>query len=119
MSYPRTAQADTAPTVSTENTQPIHVTIDEALEELIPTFLANRRKDVETLRQALATSDFRSIQLLGHRLRGDAGGYGFEAMGEMGTKLEAAAERQDCEAIERQIALFVDYLNRVRITYQA
>jgi HPt (histidine-containing phosphotransfer) domain-containing protein len=95
----------------------ISVEIDESLKDLIPGFLENRKKDIEKIRLALEQADFSTIQTLGHRMKGDGGGYGFDGIGEIGTALELAAARRDRESIQRQLAKLVDYLDRISITY--
>ncbi len=95
----------------------ITVQIDSALKDLIPTFLANRRRDVETLTQALDTGDFRTIGALGHRLKGDGGGYGFQDITDVGATIEQAASRKDGECISRQIAKFRHYLDHIDIVF--
>lgn len=96
----------------------VTVTIDAELEAIIPVFLANRRKDVQTLRNALAQKNFETIRVLGHRMKGDAGGYGFETIGAIGAKLELAAARRGHPAIEQSIAQLEDFLARVNVVYR-
>ena len=97
----------------------ITVYIDPDLEDIIPTFLANRQKDLHTLRTAISEKDFETIQTLGHRMRGDGGGYGFHAISAIGGVMELAAGRRDEPAIQRQTAELEDYLSRVHIVYRA
>ncbi len=98
--------------------QRITVTIDRDLEEIVPTFLANRTRDLETLRTSVSVQDYETIRVLGHRLKGDGGGYGFPALSEMGGAMELAAGRHDQPAIERIIAQLQDYLARVTVVYR-
>ena len=97
---------------------PITVTIDPDLEDIIPTFLANRRKDLHTIRTALTEKEFETIGVLGHRMKGDGGGYGFHAISEIGGAMEMAAGRRDQPAIERSLAQLEDFLARVTVVYQ-
>ena len=97
---------------------PITVLIDQDLEEIVPGFLENRRGDVQTLERALKENDLRAIHLIGHRLKGDGGGYGFDAISVIGGVLEQAAAREDRDVIRRQIAELIDYLARVTVVYQ-
>jgi len=60
-----------------KRSEPVRVSIASELRDLAPGFLQNRRHDVQTLQQALAVKDFETIRMLGHRMRGDGGGYGF------------------------------------------
>lgn len=97
---------------------PITVLIDQDLKEIIPGFLENRRIDVQTLERALKENDLRAIHLIGHRLKGDGGGYGFDAISTIGGVLEQAAAREDRDVIRRQIAELVDYLARITVAYR-
>ena len=101
-----------------ESMNRITVRIDPELEDIVPIFLANRRKDLQTLRTALAEPDFETIHVLGHRMKGDGGGYGFDKITEIGGVMELAAARHDHPAIERQIAELEDYLARVTVVYR-
>ena len=83
------------------------------------TFLANRQKDLRTLRTALSEKDFETIRTLGHRMRGDGGGYGFNAISTIGGVMELAAGRRDEPAIQRQTAELEDFLTRVHIVYRS
>ncbi len=97
----------------------ITVSIDPDLEDIVPTFLANRQKDLQTLRTASAEKDFETIRMLGHRMRGDGGGYGFNAISAIGKVMELAAGRHDAPAIQQQIAELEHFLARVHIVYRA
>lgn len=109
----------TDPQPSSPSPERITVHIDPDLEEIIPIFLANRQKDVATLRTAIADKDFETIRMLGHRMKGDGGGYGFAAISEIGGVMELAAGRRDQPAIERQTAQLEDFLARVHVVFRA
>jgi len=92
--------------------------IDQGLEEIVPGFLENRRRDVQTLETALQDNNLAQIQIIGHRMKGDGGGYGFEAISTMGAALELAAAREDRSAIRRHTAELIDFLARVTVVYR-
>lgn len=94
------------------------VTIDADLKDIVPTFLSNRQKDVQKLRTAMAQEDFETIRLLGHRMKGDGGGYGFKTISEIGENLELAAARRDHPAIEQSIGELKDFVSRVNVVYR-
>ena len=96
----------------------VTVEISRDLEEIVPIFLENREHDLRTLRDALARQDFGTIQNLGHRLKGDGGGYGFDRITEIGATMEQAAKQQDHSMIERQILQLEDFLRRVCVIYR-
>lgn len=97
---------------------PLIVEISRDLEEIVPIFLANRQKDLQTLRDALGLQDFRTLQTLGHRMKGDGGGYGFDRVTEIGASMEQAAMRQDHSMIKQQVLQLEDFLRRVRVIYR-
>lgn len=96
----------------------ITVHIDQGLEEIVPGFLENRRRDVQTLETALQQNNLAQIHLIGHRMKGDGGGYGFDAISTMGAALEQAAARADRLAIQRHTAELIDFLARVTVVYR-
>lgn len=105
-------------TPHTASTDRITVSLDPDLQDIVPIFLANRRRDIQTLRSSLAKQDFETIRILGHRMKGDGGGYGFDAISEIGGVMELAATRRDHPAIERLIAKLEDFLARVTVVYR-
>jgi len=96
----------------------ITVYIDPGLEEIVPGFLENRRREVQILETALQGNNLAQIQIIGHRMRGDGGGYGFDAISMMGAALEQAAAGEDRDAIRRHTAELIDFLARVTVVYR-
>ena len=94
------------------------VIVARDLEDLIPVFLKNRRKEVETLRVALAAADFEQLRQIGHRMRGVGNSYGFERVSVLGKEIQDAAHGADKAAIASHIAAYTDYLSRLHITYE-
>jgi histidine phosphotransfer protein HptB len=94
------------------------VEVSRDLEDIVPIFLGNRKTDLQTLRDALTQQNFGTIQTLGHRMRGDGGGYGFDRITAIGATMEPAAKQQDGSLIEEQIARLEDFLRRVSVVYR-
>ena len=101
-----------------KSTEQFTVQIDRDLKDIVPGFLANRQQDLLTLRRALAERDFKTAQLLGHRMKGDGGGYGFDRITEIGGVMELAAARQDHPALEQHTTELEHYLARVTVVYR-
>lgn len=104
--------------MATESPRNIRVIIDEDLAELIPGFLENRRTNITQMLTALANGDFDTIRAIGHDIKGSGGGYGFDAITEMGAALETAAKQQDGGAIRRHIDALRFYLDHIDIVYE-
>jgi HPt (histidine-containing phosphotransfer) domain-containing protein len=94
------------------------VKVAKDLEDLIPTFLSNRNKELEALRSALAAADFEQLRQIGHRMRGVGRSYGFERVSDIGKCIEDGARHGDKAALETQLADYGDYLSRVQIAYE-
>ncbi len=91
---------------------------DPDLEDLIPGFLNNRAEDVNRIRTALAASDLEKIRIIGHSMKGAGGGYGFDAITDIGADIEQAASLGDTTTIEKATAVLEDYLQRVDVVYE-
>ena len=104
-------------TQDSKQNEKIIVHVDEDIADLIPGFLKNRRKDVETLKEALQQADYESIRILGHNMKGVGGGYGFDAITDIGMSLEQAAKEKYTREIRKQAEALSNYLERVEVRY--
>jgi HPt (histidine-containing phosphotransfer) domain-containing protein len=99
-----------------EDTYKVKVAKD--LEDLIPTFLGNRHKELDALRAALAAADFEQLRQLGHRMRGVGNSYGFDHISVIGKHIEDGARSGDKASLAAQIDDYGSYLSRVQIVYE-
>jgi HPt (histidine-containing phosphotransfer) domain-containing protein len=95
----------------------IIVHIDPDLEAIVPGFLANRQRDLATIESCLKQGDLDTIRLLGHRMKGDGGGYGFDLISTIGHHMEQAALANDQSAVLDQLEQLKDFLSRVEVVY--
>jgi HPt (histidine-containing phosphotransfer) domain-containing protein len=98
--------------------EPIIVTVAKDLEDLVPTFMKNRGKELETLRAALAAGDFEQLRQIGHRMKGVGNSYGFEKVSLLGQHIEDRAKAADGAALAASIDDYAGYLARVQIVYE-
>jgi HPt (histidine-containing phosphotransfer) domain-containing protein len=91
----------------------IRVRVDPDIADLVPGYLANRERDVEAGRAALASEDFEALRVMGHGMKGSGGGYGFDRITAIGQEMEAAAIARDGEAVGQCIEALAEYLGRV------
>ena len=98
-----------------EAVEPIRVAVPDYVYPLIPSFLGNRRRDIATIRDALARQDFGTVRLLGHRMKGDGGSYGLDRISEIGTALEQAAVGTDVEGMRRSLEDLEDFVARLEV----
>ena len=83
--------------------------------DLIPGFLLNRRQDVIAMLDALDRGDFKTVENLGHGMKGAGGSWGFQWITDIGAALELAAESADNDASRRWVGELSRYLDRVEI----
>lgn len=70
----------------------------ERLRPLLPVFFATADNTLAMARQALAAGDLENARRQGHKLKGSALSYGFEALGRAGAELEQAGAAEDAVA---------------------
>ena len=100
------------------NSPRITVSVDPDLEDLVPGFLENRRKDAAVLAVAAQCGDLKTVRLLGHRMKGDGGGSGFQEISEIGEALEQAARREDWKVIAEKTEVLTVFLAQVDVVYR-
>lgn len=93
------------------------VTVAKDLEDLVPTFLANRAKELHALRAALVGRDMAQLRHLGHRMKGVGNSYGFAKVSELGKRIEDGAIANDTSALEACLAEYSEYLEKVKVVY--
>ncbi len=93
----------------------IRIYVDPDLADLIPGFLDNRWKDIAAMQEALGRGDFETVRILGHSMKGAGGGYGFDAITEIGAALEQAAKGRNPDGIRKGLSDLASYLSRVEV----
>ena len=96
----------------------IVVKADPELAELIPNFLENRSADLSLMHKALQTGDYETIERIGHGMKGAGAGFGFEAVTEIGARIEGSAKDKDLKEIQKAIDGLGDYLCRLEVIYE-
>ncbi len=95
----------------------IKVEVDSILEPIVPEFLDNRKNDCELIQQLLTRNEFEEIRILGHRMKGAGGSYGFDQISELGEIMENASLKADRKTIRSVAQRLADYLERVTVVY--
>jgi CheY-like chemotaxis protein len=86
-----------------------------ALAARVPVFLENRRKDVASMRDALALGDLKTVERLGHSMRSTGASYGFQGITDIGTDLEREAGIADVETSRLLVEELSTYLDHVAL----
>ena len=76
-------------------------------------------KDMEEMMSAYEGDDFDTICSVSHKIAGNAGGYGFDAMGDIAREMEhESKDGKDKEKIKGYLDGIRNYLDNVEITYE-
>jgi|1185.fasta_scaffold43861_1 HPt (histidine-containing phosphotransfer) domain-containing protein len=85
--------------------------VQKEMAELVPIFIANRRKDAELLRAALAAGDLETVESVAHRIKGSGSAYGFPAATEVARRIERAAAAGQESVLAPLIEEYATYIS--------
>jgi HPt (histidine-containing phosphotransfer) domain-containing protein len=94
------------------------VEVDEDLSDLIPGFMTHKRADIAAIFNAVARRDYGEIAGLAHRIKGEGGSYGFEAMTTIARSIELACAARDDGEVVTLARQLLSYLDRLEIVFQ-
>ncbi|MDB5107365.1 MAG: putative cytosolic protein [Candidatus Binatus sp.] len=100
-------------------TERVVVEINEELSDLIPGFLSRKRIEINSILVAVANHDYSAIGQIAHRLKGEGGSYGFDAITEIGDSIEIAATSHDDKNLIVLANRLLRYLDNVDIVFEA
>ena len=95
----------------------IQVRAKAGLEDLIPEYLSNRKRDLGALADAVKRGNLPAAKVIGHGMKGSGTGYGFPAFTELGRGIEQCAVAQDAVGLSRLITELDEYLTRLEVVY--
>jgi HPt (histidine-containing phosphotransfer) domain-containing protein len=96
----------------------IVVQIDQDLSDLVPGFLSRKGEDARAVLAAAERTDAEAIARLGHKMKGEGGSYGLDAVTDIGRDLEQAGKDQDFETAARLARELENCLERLEIVYR-
>jgi HPt (histidine-containing phosphotransfer) domain-containing protein len=109
------SDASSNPRSKTPSPEVVH--IDPSFEPLMPRFMANRQKEIVTMRQALTGQDFETVRRVAHGMKGVGGSYGLDRVTELAATIEQAAKSADATTLHHQLHILESYLNNIQIAY--
>ena len=93
----------------------IRITPPEGIEDLVPNFLANVRRDMDQILASSDSKDYKIARRLGHQFKGAGAGFGFPEITRTGAAVELAALASNADEIRSQILALATYLDRVEL----
>ena len=89
--------------------------VDSRIAARAPLFLRNTRQNAILLQDAVNRSDFEAAVILGHRMSGAGGMFGFQRITELGAAIEQAAGKSDAVVVTGLVQNLVCYLDLVSL----
>jgi PAS domain S-box-containing protein len=93
----------------------IVIKMPPGLEEIGPEYLAHRRAELPGMMELLQSSDFKTLAVLGHDLKGTGASYGFPDLTRLGSAIEHSAHEADMGALGVQLAELGEYLGQIEL----
>jgi CheY-like chemotaxis protein len=98
-----------------DSTEPILVEAPPEVEELVPEYLAERKREVAIFHKLMAQSDFERIRILAHNMKGNGRSFGFPELTVIGAAMERSAREASASALAGQLLELTGYLDRVQL----
>ncbi|HEX7673323.1 MAG TPA: Hpt domain-containing protein [Bdellovibrio sp.] len=93
------------------------IEIDADLQDLIPQFLENRKKDIASLQALIDQKDLVAIAALAHKIKGAAAGYGFADLSSMAAEIEIAAKASDVNPLSGIVSNMKTHFENIEIHF--
>ena len=90
------------------------VFVDPDIQDLVPRFLENQKKNAALVLELCDAGDFETVRRIGHNMKGTGKGYGFEVISSCGASLEQAASKAKAPDVTRVAKELAAYLAGLR-----
>ena len=97
----------------------VKVEIDADLQDLVPQFVENRKKDIVSLQTLVEKKDLEGIAQLTHKIKGAAAGYGFNELSEIAAQMEKASKNNDNASLDGLVKKMESHFLNIEIQYVA
>ena len=94
------------------------VVVDAELEEIFPAYLNNREKDMAELKSSLLAEDFEQMRHIGHKIVGNAAGYGLESLSDYSRQLEESAKKGNLSGCKDAIKNMEGFLSTLELVFE-
>ena len=95
----------------------VKVEIDVDLQDLIPGFVENRKKDIQSLKSLVQQNDLPGISALAHKIKGAAAGYGFNELSDLAAKMEKASKNNESSPLPELVSKMQTHFLNIDIQY--
>ncbi|MEZ6134391.1 MAG: Hpt domain-containing protein [Pirellulaceae bacterium] len=88
---------------------------DPEMIDLVELFVSEIPEKIDTIEQLLAAEDWEQLQRISHQLKGAAGGYGFDCLTPLASRLESAARDRELSTIQTSAESLLSDLRSVHM----
>lgn len=87
------------------------------LEAILPQFLEDKKRDMETIARGLKSGNLKPAQVVGHQMKGIALNFGFPVLSEIGEAMENAAAAGRTREVKTLLDRMKDYMAKVEVRF--
>lgn len=95
----------------------VKVEIDADLQDLVPQFVENRKKDLDSFDLLIQNNDLVALGQLAHKVKGAAAGYGFLQLSQLAADMEKAVKDSDQKVLPEILKKMRDHFLNIDIHY--
>lgn len=92
--------------------------ISKDFEDIMPEYLESIRKHITSMKSAVLEKKFTPIKETCHKIKGNAGGFGFTQLGDIARNIENAAQENNCKKIQQLLLEAETHLDSLEIEYE-
>lgn len=93
------------------------VEVDKELEDVFPVYIRNRQEDLMNLEISLERKDFQVLKQIGHKVAGNAAGYGLKDLGAFAKVLESSAADKKLDECEKVVVQMKSYIKDLELKF--
>ncbi|MDH5415442.1 MAG: Hpt domain-containing protein [Flavobacteriaceae bacterium] len=94
------------------------IIVSKDFEDYIPEYLEDIQAKVDLIKTISTSKDFTMINEICHKIKGSAGGFGFDKIGEYVTQIENCISGNDLKAIDDILQKIEDHLGTIEVVYE-
>ncbi|SMF38159.1 Hpt domain-containing protein [Pseudobacteriovorax antillogorgiicola] len=93
------------------------IEVDKELEDVFPVYIRNRQEDLMNLEISLERKDFDVLKQIGHKVAGNAAGYGLQDLGKFAKDLESSAADKKLDECQKLVVQMKDYIKGLELKF--
>ena len=84
--------------------------LEKKIASMAPAYIEKRKLELADMHRYVFERDFKALQIIGHRLKGNAKTYNFAVLSDIGAALEKSAEEQNLEQVQACVSRAEEFI---------